>query len=126
MATSDSMRKIYLEDSFEYFSAKSRGNTTTAIIISAIGAAFLVAGIAESGNDDSRYFFSSGFNSLIYTSMAVSFGIISIPFYVRGAHLKNTARAIIRTGRIPNPDFGSISPSLQFGKYVAIGVSIRL
>lgn len=123
----DSTKRIYLEDASEYFIRKGTANSITGIALSAVGGAFLVAAIAESGkSDDQGFIFGSGFNTLVYTSMAISCGLISIPFYVRAANLRGTARTILRTGRIPNMDFSSVTPVLKGGQYVAIGVNIPL
>ena len=126
MASSDSLKKVYLEDAVEYFSAKARGNTTTAIIFSAVGGAFIVAGIAQAGSDNYSFLFSNELATLLLVASGISFGVASIPFYIRGSHLKRTANAILRTGRIPKADFSSISTSQYGGQFVALGIRISL
>ncbi len=125
MATNDSAKNIYLQDAIEYFNSKANANKTTAIVLSAIGGGFVIGGIIAAAGHHSDYFFSDGFEGLILTSAGITCGLISIPFFVRGAHLKNKARMIMRTGRIPHLDLSSISTSIQAGRYVALGISIN-
>lgn len=125
MASSDSMKNIFVQDAFEYFNGKAKVNKTTAIVLSAIGGGFVVGGIIASAGNHEDYFFSSGFEGLILASAGITCGLISIPFFVRGAHLKNRARMIMRTGRIPNLDLSSISPSIHAGRYVTLGLAIN-
>lgn len=129
LATSDSVRKIYLEDATEYFSGKARANTTTAIIISVVGGALVIAGIAFSANngqDDTVGFFDLDFAGLAFIASGVSVGALSIPFYVRGGRLKRTAKMILRTGRFPTMEFGNISPTIRMGRQLSIGIAVQL
>ena len=126
MASSDSMKRIYLEDAAEYFSDKARSNKTTAIILSAVGGAFIVAGITHSGRNNYNDDIIDNLVGLLYTTLGVTIGGLSIPFYVRGGHLNRTARTILRTGRIPKSDLGYITPYVSGGQYVSAGIRVQL
>ncbi len=130
MAATDSLRRIYTEDAADYFKTKARANTTTAIVMSAVGTAALIGGIATANNNNDDDVFDAVFGNSITGIFLVTTGVLldvlSIPFYVRGAQLRNNAKVILRTGRIPNVDLGSVSPTIKAGQYVAIGVAIQL
>lgn len=125
-ATSDSMRKIVIQDASEYFSAKAKSNTTTGIVLSALGGGLIIAGIIESGNHrDDDYFFGD-LDELIYITGGVVLGAISIPFYIRGANLKRTANVILKTQRIPKSKLTTSSGLSSGPQMVAVGIMIPL
>ena len=123
-ASSDSLKKIYLEDASEYFASKARGNTTTGIILSAIGGVFIVSGLTYSSNNNG-FFFGDGFARVLLVLSGISFTGASIPFYLRGSNLKRTSNSILKSGRIPMAYYGSITPMVSVGKYVGLGVRVQ-
>lgn len=126
MASSDSLKKIYLKDAAKYFSAKAKVNTTTAVILTSIGGAFVVAGIAQAGSDNNSFLLSNELATVLLVAVGISFGVASIPFYTKGAYHKRTANAILRTERIPTPEFNAISSSSYSGRQIAFGLRIQL
>lgn len=128
-ANSDDEKKIILDDAAQYFTSKAGTNRTTAIVLSVSGGALVVAGLATVGRnnrDDYDRVVNDFLVGPLLISAGISFAALSIPFYVRAAHLKRTANSIISTGRIPRPDM-TLSPSLKFGNnYVGVGLNIQL
>lgn len=130
MAVSDSMKQIYLHEAVGYYKTRSTTNFTTAIVLTAIGGGFIVAGFTRTGRDSYN---SAGdvVEDLLLSPLLVVAGaavaLTSISFYIKGAHLRNTSKLILRTGRIPNPAFSSVSPSIHTGgRYVAVGIRFQL
>lgn len=122
-ASSDSMKKYYTQDAAEYFLGKASGNTTAAVILSAVGGALIVAGISHNTRND---YFTDDIIKVLYTAAGITIGGLSIPFYVRASNLRRTANVILRTGRIPRTDVSSISPVVNVGQYVAVGIRVHL
>lgn len=129
MATTDNDRKIYLDDATDYFSGKAKANSTTGIVLTALGGATVIAGLIISGNDESDGF-SNAVNDLVispaYIVMGICFGALSIPFYVRAARLKRTAKMILKTGRFPTMELGYFSPTIRMGRQLSIGIAVQL
>ncbi len=127
LAQSDSSRRIILDDAIRYFKSKESSNKITAIVLSAAGAGFLIGGITMSPKDNSDVFsgiFNDFFKSLLIISGA-TYGILSIPFYVRAAEHRHTANSIIKNGRVPDPVL-SISPTMHAGtNYFALGFKMN-
>lgn len=126
LAATDSIRKIYLDDAFEYLDGKAQGNKTTAIILSAVGGAFVIAGIAvASGGSSDDFLFDRQLSAALYTSSGIVFGLLSIPFYVRAGQLHRTANGILRTGRLPGASLSQISPYINVGQYAEVGIRVH-
>lgn len=129
LAPTDSIRHIYLEDAEEYFKSKAASNRITAIILSGGGAALLLAGVLyqprDRGDVASQLFEDFAVQPLLIVS-GISMGVMSIPFYVRAGKHSRTAKMILRTGRIPDPELG-FAPTFHAGKhYVAVGFNVQL
>lgn len=129
-ASTDSIRRIYVEDAAEFFKGKARTNTTTAILLTAVGTAAIIGGaiaISKNNADDGLDEFVVDVYTgplLVVTGIVVD--LVSIPFYVRAARHRNIAKMIMRTGRIPNIGVGAVTPTINTGRYVAVGVAIQL
>ena len=124
MATSDSLKTIYINDAANYFSDKSKINLITAVVLSASGTALIIAAIGANANANSNNLAAGIGYPLLYGIGGIAFAIASVPFYMRSAHLNKTAKIILQTQSIPNPDFGT--KSLYSGRRQNIALGIRI
>lgn len=129
MAGSETERKAIIDEAGDYFTGKARANTTTGIVLNAAGAAFVIGGIALAGGNDSNdqgWVFGDEFLGAAYIGAGIVVAAVSIPFYVRAAHHKRTAKMILKSGRFPTMEVGTIRPLLKAGKQVELGVAFQL
>lgn len=124
LAPTDSMRKLIVEDAAEYFSARASANKTPAIILSAAGGAFIIAGIASVNSNNG--FWDEALIAPLYIASGITIGLLSIPFYIRAAQHQKTARMLLRTGRFPVTDIGTARPVIKTGRQVSIGIAFQL
>ncbi len=129
-ATSDSMKHMYVEQALDYYKGKEKGNKVAAIVLTSAGAAMILGGLltnVDHNSEDGIFgnFFEQGFRTAMIVSGA-GVAALSIPFYVKAAKFKNSAKMILRTGNIPSVEIGKVSPSIHSGRYVALGIAIQL
>lgn len=126
MASSDSLRKIYLKEAANYFSDKAKANFITAVILSAAGGVFIVAAANTNSSDNSGNFLFVNWAPLFYAVAGIAVVIASVPFYIRGANLQKTAKVILRTERIPTAGLMYSSYKRNRPQIVAVGIRIPL
>lgn len=127
-ATSEEMRQRYLQEANSYFMAKAKGNTTAAVLLTSLGAAFTISGIiilknAEHSEGFLEIFNNSFTGSLLFVT-GISMAVASIPFYVKASRQRRVARMILETGQIPHPSI-TTAPQININhQYVSLGIHI--
>ncbi|MCO6498630.1 MAG: hypothetical protein J5I50_13330 [Chitinophagaceae bacterium] len=123
---SDRQRKI--DNAVIYLKGKSKPNNIAGIALLAVGGISVVSGIGVASKHSGSSvgdFLERGWGTALIIS-GVSFGALSIPFFVRGSQYKHAAQHLEQSGNIPDALF-TVSPAI-FGRpgYTGVGLSFAL
>lgn len=129
LASSESEKELNLSKAAEYFQYRAKVNTNTGIVLSSIGGAAMIGALVwpkqdnhGSWIDDMGEFIG---RVLVFTG-GTTLAVISIPFYMRGAQLNKTAKAIVHTGRIPQLSYNTVVPIVGGGQIVSVGIGFPI
>lgn len=128
MASSDVERNSYLREAIEYFQYRGKLNINTGVTLSVVGGAFMIGALVWPSAHHTS--FLEGLVDVVVRAMFLVGGagleLLSIPFYVRGIQLKNTANLIVSSNRIPTVSYQLVQPIVKTGQFISVGIGIPL